>query len=64
MKQIYIGGKVYTGKIPLKRIFIVEDDKFVAVSTDEEMHALKQKADTVIYLEKLLTLCYNRDDKS
>ena len=51
MRQIYIGGKVYTGEPPLKSAFIVEEDKFTDVGTDEEMLALKEEADEIINLE-------------
>ena len=51
MKTIYTGGRVFTGALPLKEAFIVEEDKFLAAGTDEEMLALRQDADVIIPLE-------------
>ena len=50
MRQIYTNGRVYTGELPLKEAFIVEDDKFISVGTSEEMLALKEEVDEVIDL--------------
>ena len=41
MKTAYIHGQVYTGTLPLKQAFLVEDGKFLAVGSDEEILAIK-----------------------
>ena len=51
MRQIYIGGKVYTGELPLKEAFIVEDDKFTAVGNTKEILEFKKDDDEVIDLD-------------
>lgn len=48
MKTAYFGGCVYTGSLPLKQAFTVEDGKFCAVGSDEEILALG--ADRVVNL--------------
>ena len=40
MKTAYIGGRVYTGELPLKEAFLVENGKFTAVGSREEILAL------------------------
>lgn len=37
MKTIYFNGRVYTGELPLRSAFIVENGLFSAVGSDEEM---------------------------
>ena len=49
MKTAYFGGCVYTGSLPLKHAFIVEDGKFSAVGSDAEILALG--SDSVVDLE-------------
>ena len=51
MKTIYTGGRVFTGALPLKEAFIVENGRFTAVGTDAEMLALRQDADVIVPLE-------------
>ena len=51
MRTIYLGGRVFTGALPLKEAFIVEEDKFLAAGTDEEMLALRQEEDVIVPLE-------------
>ena len=34
MKTAYIGGKIYTGALPLQQAFLEEDGKFIAVGSD------------------------------
>ena len=51
MRQIYTNGNVYTGELPLREAFIVDQDKFTAVGSTDEMLALKQDGDEVIDLE-------------
>ena len=41
MKIAYIHGEVYTGSLPLQQAFLVEDGKFAAVGSDEEILALQ-----------------------
>ncbi|MBR5948607.1 MAG: amidohydrolase [Clostridia bacterium] len=50
MKTIYINGKIYTGELPLKSAFIVENGSFTAVGSDEEMLALAESGDELIEL--------------
>ncbi len=50
MKQLYINGKVFTDKLPLVDAFAVEDGKFVAVGTNEEVKAVMNDGDEVIDL--------------
>ena len=47
MKTAYFGGLVYTGQLPLQQAFLVEDGKFSAVGSDEEILVLEadQKVD-------------------
>ena len=49
MKTAYINGLVYTGCFPLRQGFIVEDGKFLAVGSNEEILALG--ADVITDLE-------------
>ena len=49
MKTAYIGGLVYTGKLPLQQAFLVENGKFAAVGSNEEILALN--ADSVVNLD-------------
>ena len=51
MRTIYLGGKVFTGTLPLTEAFIVENGRFLAAGTDEEMLALRQAEDTIVPLE-------------
>ena len=41
MKTAYFGGAVYTGTLPLQQAFVVEDGKFTAVGSNEEILALE-----------------------
>ena len=41
MKTAYIHGQVYTGTLPLKQAFLVENGKFLAVGSDEDILAIK-----------------------
>ena len=49
MKTAYIGGLVYTGKLPLQQAFLVENGKFAAVGSNEKILALN--ADSVVNLD-------------
>ena len=49
MKTAYFGGVVYPGSLPLQQAFLVEDGKFTAVGTNEEI--LAQKPNHVVDLE-------------
>ena len=40
MKTAYFGGHVYTGQLPLQQAFLVEDDQFVAVGSDQDILAM------------------------
>ncbi len=51
MKQFYYNGKVFTDKLPLVSAFAVEDGKFIASGTDEEVLALYNDGDEKIDLE-------------
>lgn len=51
MKTIYVGGKVFTGELPLQQAFIVEDGRFLHVGMDAEMLAQRQAEDAVVPLE-------------
>lgn len=41
MKTAYFGGLVYTGALPMQQAFLVEDGKFAAVGSDEEILAMQ-----------------------
>ena len=49
MKTAYWNGCVYTGKLPLQQAFLVEDGKFSAVGSNEEV--LAQNADNTVDLD-------------
>ena len=49
MKTAYINGKVYTGRLPLKQAFLVEDGIFLAVGSNDEILALD--TDSTVDLE-------------
>lgn len=51
MKQIYFNGVVYTGELPCVTAFAVEDGKFIAVGSDDEVKALTSKGDTLTDLD-------------
>ena len=51
MKTIYVGGKVFTGALPLQEAFIVEDGRFLSVGTTKDMLSLREEDDTVVPLE-------------
>lgn len=51
MRQIYINGNVYTGELPLQEAFIVEEDRFTAVGSTEEMLGSRAEDDEVIDLQ-------------
>ena len=50
MKTIFYGGKVYTGQLPLREAFAVEDYKFIFAGSNEEALKLAGEGDTVIDL--------------
>ncbi len=50
MRIIYHGGCVFTGALPLQQAFIVEDGRFLAVGTDEEILAQRQGKDATVDL--------------
>lgn len=49
MKTAYIHGQVYTGTLPPQQAFVIENGRFTAVGTDEEVRKLG--ADSYIDLE-------------
>lgn len=49
MKTAYINGLVYTGQLPFTQAFLVEDGRFSAVGSNEEI--LAQNADEIVDLE-------------
>ena len=50
MKTIYHGGQVFTGSLPLAQAFAVEDGRFLAAGTDEELLALRAEGDVLVDL--------------
>lgn len=50
MRTAYLGGRVYTGELPLKEAFLVEEGRFVHVGTNREVEALLQSGDQKIDL--------------
>ena len=48
MKTAYVHGRIYTGALPLKTAFLVEDGRFLAVGADAE---ILQSADQTVDLE-------------
>lgn len=51
MKTIYCNGKVFSGSLPLQEAFCVENGKFTALGTSEEMLALARPGDRLVSLE-------------
>ena len=51
MKTIYVDGRVFTGVLPLKEAFAVEDGIFLAAGTNKEMLALAGPGDEVAALQ-------------
>lgn len=51
MKTIYIHGIVYTGALPLRSAFSVEDGKFVDVGDDAALLATRRAGDEVVDLD-------------
>jgi len=47
MKHLFIGGRVFTGELPLLTAFAIEGDRFIAVGSDEEILALRQDGDVL-----------------
>ena len=45
MRTAYYNGKIYTGELPLKEAFLVEDGYFTAVGTDREILCLLDPED-------------------
>lgn len=50
MKKIFYNGKVYTGELPLREAFAVEDDRFVFVGDSKEALALAAEGDKKVDL--------------
>ncbi|OQB24200.1 MAG: N-substituted formamide deformylase precursor [Firmicutes bacterium ADurb.Bin182] len=50
MRTIFINGKVYTGELPLKEAFAVEDDRFVFAGENREALSQKHEASAVVDL--------------
>ena len=60
MKTIYFNGKVYTGELPLKSAFAVENGLFTAVGSDEEVKALASAEDVLVDLDgKFVSAAFN-----
>ncbi len=51
MKQLFINGQVFTGEMPLQTAFAVENGRFAAVGSDEDILALRQEGDALTNLE-------------
>ena len=51
MKTIFVDGRVFTGVLPLKEAFAVEDGIFLAAGTNKEMLALAGPGDEVAALQ-------------
>ncbi len=51
MRTIYHNASVYTGQLPLKEAFIVEEGKFTYVGTSAEVLAVKQESDEIVDLQ-------------
>jgi len=51
MKTIYHGGRVFTGALPLTEAFIVENGRFTAAGTSEELLARRADGDELFDLE-------------
>ena len=47
MKHLFIGGKVFTGEEAFQQAFAVEDGRFIAVGTTQEILALRSEGDDV-----------------
>ncbi|MBR1457222.1 MAG: amidohydrolase [Oscillospiraceae bacterium] len=50
MRSIYYNGRVYTGELPLRQAFAVEDGRFLRVGGDEELLALAREGDALVDL--------------
>lgn len=51
MKTIYYGGSVFTGALPLREAFAVEEGQFFAVGSNEEILGMKEPGDETVDLE-------------
>ena len=51
MKSIFIGGRVFTGSLPLVEAFAVENNLCAAVGSTEDILALKKDGDVVCDLQ-------------
>lgn len=51
MKTIYKNGKVYTGEMPLQSAFAVENGRFLAVGSDDELLRMAECDDEVLDLQ-------------
>ena len=51
MQTIYYNGKVYTGELPLKEAFVVEDERFTFVGSNEEVGSMADPDDEFVDLE-------------
>ena len=47
MRSIFYNGRVYTGELPLRSAFAVEDGRFLRVGTDREVLALAREGDAL-----------------
>ncbi len=47
MKTVYYNGRVYTGELPLRQAFAVEDGRFLQVGDDAQLLRLAGEAFTV-----------------
>ena len=49
-KTVYYNGRVYTGKLPLREAFAVEDGRFVQVGDNEQLLDIACEGDTMVDL--------------
>ncbi len=55
MGTIYYGGRVFTGRLPLQEAFLMEDNRFAGVGTDEKILARCKKDDQLAQIQTLYT---------
>ncbi|MBP1582292.1 MAG: amidohydrolase family protein, partial [Oscillospiraceae bacterium] len=51
MKEIFYNANVYSGSLPLREAFVVEDGRFLFVGDNESALALAQEGDSLHDLE-------------
>ena len=51
MRMVFLGGKIYTGQLPLQEAFVVEDDRFVFAGSADKALEFAKSDDKIIDLK-------------